>query len=206
MNLEEIHQRHAQSTSRVTELYYGGLADLREDLGLSPDERVERAWNVRDAAVELLRTATEQRNEELDKREAQLRRTLFGTPNGAIYPERQAAYTEALSRAAVADEEGLERMHRLAKKAGDSTLAKAVAAEAHERGRGDLLSEYLSGHPQARESYDELAAIPDADARQRTLDNVPRAIPQPRADQVQPREEELRLAKASRPRPLTNSG
>jgi hypothetical protein len=191
MNLEEIHQRHGQATNRVNELYYGGLADLREDIELTPDERTERAWNIRDAAIELMYTATEQRNAEIEKREGELRRSLFRVPNAIIYPERSAAYTKAIGDAALADDAGLERLHRAAKKTGDSTLARAVASEAHERGRTELLSEYLGAHPEAREAYDELASIPDADARERALDNVRRSIPEPRSEQVQPSAEAL---------------
>lgn len=191
MNFDEIQQKYGATMRRLTtELYDNGLVRLRDDANMDDAERTHKAWNLYDAARDLARQATEERNQQLAKREEQLTRSLFGAPNGfTVDASTKAAFTEALSRAATADDEGLERLAAAAKHTGDSTLWRATFTEAQRRERGDIAYEYLQAHERDRERYDELV-------------NAPQSIPEPRFAQVAPTPQAQRRAQAQDARPL----
>jgi hypothetical protein len=190
MNYDEIQQQYAKVMGRITnDLYHGGIERLRNDAGISPDERQHRAWNLYDQARDMAREATAERNERLAERERVLHRKLFGAPSGGLVPtdgHAKAAFTDAIGRAAVADDEALERMAAAAEHTGDSTLAKAVFAESHRRERGDLMQTYLQRYDDAREAFGEFSEIPSAEERERSLERAPEAIPAPTFQQIAP--------------------
>ncbi len=80
------------------------------------------------------------------------------------------AYTEALTSATLADDDGLSALAAMARKTNSKTLEKAIFAVAHERGRGELTHDILQRNEKARELYEELLQIPDADARIEALE------------------------------------
>jgi hypothetical protein len=141
-------------------------------------QRTEEAWAAHDTANTLMHQATQQRNEALEKRERELMKHLFGASG------QESA--DALARAAMADDEQLASLSRMAAKTGSRGLARAVFIEAHERGRGDLMNEYLQSNPEARPYFEELVSIPGPEERERTLSNASTVIPEPTAEQVRP--------------------
>ncbi len=195
MNFDEIQQTYARTMGRITNtFYYGGIESLRNDGELSADERQHRAWNLYDGARDMARQATAERNEKLAERERSLHRRLFGAPSALLSVDApaKAAFTDAIGRAAVADDEALARMAAAAEHTGDSVLAKAVFAESHRRGRGDLMQDYLHRYPEAQEAFGEFSQIPSAEERERSLERAPQAIPEPRYSQVAPTPEAQR--------------
>ncbi len=189
MNFDEIQQHYARTMGRITNtFYYGGIESLRNDGELSADERQHRAWNLYDGARDMARQATAERNEKLAERERSLHRRLFGAPSALLSVDApaKAAFTDAIGRAAVADDEALARMAAAAEHTGDSILAKAVFAESHRRGRGDLMQDYLRSYPEAREAFGEFSRIPSAEERERAVERAPNAVPEPTAPQIAP--------------------
>ena len=206
MDLEAIHQKYGEVVANVTtSMYYNGLQSIRDDGTLDEHERTERAWNLYDEAKKRLVEATERRNVELEKREDELRRSLFGGPGMFADPAERAAFSESLGRAALADDEALDRLAAAAEYTGNTTLAKAVFAEANRRGRGDIEETYLRRYPVERDKFSELKQIPDAEARANALDNATRvmSMSEPSWTDVAPTPDAQRIAnEAKRARPL----
>ncbi len=192
MDYNEIQQGYSKVMGKVTSTYYGGLERLRNNGDLSEGERQHQAWSIYDHARELTRQATAERNQKLAERERSLKRKLFGDPGGGLVPAEaatRAAFSDAIGRAAVADDDALARMAAAAEHTGDSVLARAVFAESHRRGRGDLMQHYLQGNDEAREKFGEFSQIPSTEERERSLERAPQAIPEPTSAQIAPTRE-----------------
>jgi hypothetical protein len=187
MNLDSIHQEYAHAVQNTTELFYGALEEIKANRDLDADERAREAWAAHAAAREALGRAAALRNEALAGRQDALERKLFRGPNALSNEAGHANYTRALEQVAAADDATLEHMGKLAQKTRNGALSRAVFAEAHERGMGELVSRYLSGHDEDSEVYEELSSIPDEAARDQALDNVAQAIPESTTAQVTPR-------------------
>jgi hypothetical protein len=80
----------------------------------------------------------------------------------------------------------------MAGRAGDtrnSTLAKAVAAEAHARQRPDIAMGALAWQPKRLEAYKELVSIPDAETRAERVDRAQTSLPLPQMSRLRPTRE-----------------
>jgi len=100
----------------------------------------------------------------------------------ALEGELEAAKEEAQT---VRTEWANERQQAV-EQASDGTLARAVFTVAYNRQRGDLVSAYLSSHESDADVFEELRQIPDAESREKAIENVEASIPAPMESQVKP--------------------
>jgi hypothetical protein len=90
-----------------------------------------------------------------------------------------------------------ERLQLMAGRAADTkntTLAKAVAAEAHARQRPDIAMGALAWLPKKLEAYQELLVIPDAETRADRVDRAQASIPLPSMARLRPTLEQRETA------------
>jgi hypothetical protein len=163
--LQEFHGKVGQIDDDL-EAIKDGVRGVVADGHVPADEIVDTLHEAYDEADGEYAAALEARNEKLAQRGAQLRAELFGAPSGAAGP----AFTNALTRAANADDDQLTALAQLAATTGDSTLGRAVFATAVQRGRADLGLPWLEANPEARKAFTELGTMPTPEERERALD------------------------------------
>jgi len=159
-------QIQGEFDSKLGQITSGLLGSTKDDLrsvvadGDHPaDVIVDAMHEAYDEADGEYAAAVEERNRKLAERAAELRAELFGAPSGAA----GAAFTNALTEAANADDDQLTALAELAATTGDTTLGRAVFAASVQRGRSDLGIPWLEAHPETREAFAELGTMPTAD-------------------------------------------
>jgi hypothetical protein len=174
-NTESINQKYSEQFGKNNDLLAAHYDEVRRDLGLSDDERAARAIEGHSRGSVYLHQLETWRAEALDEREADLKDDLFAA---------QLAALDATD----------ERLQLMAGRAGDtrnSTLAKAVAAEAHARQRPDIAMGALAWQPKRLAAYKELVSIPDAETRAQRVDRAQTSLPLPQMSRLKPTTEQL---------------
>lgn len=181
---QEILNRLAQAQGKITTYYFGQLDGLKDAEELDLHERAERAFAAFDLSNKLLTQAMEQRNEQLERRERELKRHLFGAPGYLASNEQHQQFASALAQAATATDEQLASMADLAAKTGSSIVGKAVFAAAHERNLGQVMSTYLQNNPAERDYFEELSSMPPVEQREEQLRTAGTILSPPTTFQV----------------------
>ena len=155
--------------------YLDRLTD-EQRMDLMREQKTERAGAARREALEAYTAAVEGYHEGL---QGHLKGHLFGVggPDGAA----------ALSRTVTASEGELAAYLDVAEQAGNRDLARAVFVAAKRRGSGDLMARYFDNvDPEARELYQEWAAIPPAEVLERQREGIERVVAEPDPDRLMP--------------------
>jgi len=193
MNTEEINQTYAQKFGENDTLLQGHYDQVQRDFDLSEDERADQALDGHKRASVYLHGLEEWRSAALDEREADLRDDLFAaaTVNGydgsVVREDANTAQVVAID----ASDEKLQVMASRAAKTKNTTLAKAVAAEADARERPDIAMAALKWLPPKLEAYEELMGIPGAEERAARLDRARTSFPLPSMTRLRPTAEML---------------
>ncbi len=191
MNAEEIDQTFNEKFGENNDLLAAHYDGVQRDLGLSDDDRADKAIEGHRRGSAYLVELETWRAAALEEREADLRDDLFSaaTVNGfdgsVVKEDANAAQLAALD----ATDEKLQLMASRAAKTKNTTLAKAVAAEADARARPDLALSALGWLPAKREAYEELMGIPAAEERAARLDRAQTSIPLPQMARLRPTRE-----------------
>jgi hypothetical protein len=195
-NIESINEKYSEKFGENNDLLQDHYGQVQRDLSLSDDDRAARAIDGHNRASAYLHQLETWRAEALDEREADLRDDLFSaaTVNGfdgsVVKEDANAAQLAALD----ATDEKLQLMASRAAKTKNTTLAKAVAAEADARARPDLALSALGWLPAKREAYEELMGIPAAEERAARLERAQTSIPLPSMSRLRPTTEALKMA------------
>jgi hypothetical protein len=204
MNAEEINQTYAQKFGENNDLLAAHYDGVQRELDLTDDARAERAIEGHRRGSAYLVELETWRTAALEEREADLRDDLFAAAtvngfDGSVVKED--ANTTQLAALDASD----ERLQLMAGRAADTkntTLAKAVAAEAHARQRPDIAMGALAWLPKKREAYEELMGVPNAEERAARLDRAQTSIPLPSMARLRPtleqRETQGRIEAANR--------
>jgi hypothetical protein len=191
MNAEEINQTYAQKFGENDTLLQGHYDQVQRDLALTDDERAGRAIEGQERASVYLHELETWRAEALDERIGDLKDTLFavaavnGFDGSVVKEDANAAQLAALD----APDEKLQLMAGRAADTKNTTLAKAVAAEAHARQRPDIAMGALAWLPKRLEAYEELVSIPDAETRAQRVGRAQTSIPLPSMARLRPTRE-----------------
>ncbi len=196
MNAEEINQTYAQKFGENDTLLQGHYDGVQRELDLSEDARAERAIEGHRRGSAYLVELETWRTAALEERESDLRDDLFSVAtvngfDGSVVKE-DANTTQLAAIAATA--ETLQVMASRAAQTKNTTLAKAVAAEADARERPDLALSALGWLPAKREAYEELMGIPGAEERAARLDRARTSIPLPQMSRLRPTTEQRETA------------
>ncbi len=204
MNTEEINAAYDKNFGENNNLISAHYDGVQRDLALSDDERAAKALEGHNRASAYLHQLETWRAEALDERVADLKDDLFSaaTVNGfdgtVVREDANTAQLAALD----APDEKLQLMAGRAADTKNSTLAKAVAAEAHARDRADIAMGALAWLPKKLEAYKELVGIPDAETRAQRVDRAQTSIPLPQMSRLRPtteaQETAIRIEAASR--------
>jgi hypothetical protein len=193
VNTEEINGTYAQKFGENDTLLQGHYDGVQRDFDLTDDERAGQAIEGQERASVYLHQLEEWRSAALAEREADLRDDLFSaaTVNGfdgsVVKEDANAAQLATID----APDEKLQVMASRAASTKNTTLAKAVAAEADARIRPDIAMAALKWLPQKLEAYLELVDIPDAEERAARLDRTQTSIPLPNMIRLRPTAEML---------------
>ena len=191
MNAEEINQTYAQKFGENDTLLQGHYDQVQRDLALTDDERADKGIEGQERASVYLHELETWRAEALDERIGDLKDTLFavaavnGFDGTVVKEDANAAQLAALD----ATDPRLQLMAGRAADTKNTTLAKAVAAEAHARDRADIAMGALAWLPKKREAYEELVSIPDAETRADRVDRAQTSIPLPQMSRLRPTRE-----------------
>jgi len=191
MNAEEINQTYAQKFGENDTLLQGHYDQVQRDLALTDDERAGKGIEGQQRASVYLHELETWRAEALDERIGDLKDTLFavaavnGFDGTVVKEDANAAQLAALD----ATDPRLQLMAGRAADTKNTTLAKAVAAEAHARDRADIAMGALAWLPKKREAYEELMNIPDAETRADRVDRAQTSIPLPNMSRLRPTRE-----------------
>ncbi len=192
-NTESINQKYSEQFGQNNDLLAAHYDEVQRDLSLSEDDRAARAIDGHNRASAYLHQLETWRAEALDERESDLRDDLFtvaavtGYDGTVVKEDANAAQLAALDASD-------ERLQLMAGRAGDTkntTLAKAVAAEAHARQRPDIAMGALAWQPKRLEAYKELVSIPDAETRAQRVDRAQTSLPLPQMSRLKPTTEQL---------------
>ena len=203
-NIESINEKYSEKFGENNDLLQDHYGQVQRDLNLSDDDRAARAIEGHNRASAYLHQLETWRAEALDEREADLKDDLFSaaTVNGfdgtVVREDANTAQLAALD----APDEKLQLMAGRAADTRNTTLAKAVAAEAHARQRPDIAMGALAWLPKKREAYEELVSIPDAETRAQRVDRAQTSIPLPNMSRLRPtreaQETAIRIANSER--------
>jgi len=203
-NTESINGKYSEQFGENNDLLAAHYDEVQRDLSLSDDDRAAKALEGHNRASAYLHQLETWRAEALDERVADLKDDLFSaaTVNGfdgtVVREDANAAQLAALD----APDEKLQLMAGRASDTKNTTLAKAVAAEAHARQRPDIAMGALAWLPKKREAYEELINIPDAETRADRVDRAQTSIPLPQMNRLRPtleqRETQDRIANSAR--------
>ena len=191
MNAEEINQTYAQKFGENDTLLQGHYDQVQRDLALTDDERAGKGIEGQQRASVYLHELETWRAEALDERIGDLKDTLFavaavnGFDGTVVKEDANAAQLAALD----ATDPRLQLMAGRAADTKNTTLAKAVAAEAHARDRADIAMGALAWLPKKREAYEELVSIPDAETRAQRVDRAQTTLPLPSMARLRPTRE-----------------
>jgi hypothetical protein len=204
MNTEQIDQTFNEKFGENNDLLAAHYDGVQRELDLTDDARAGRAIEGQERASVYLHELETWRTAALEEREADLRDDLFSvaTVNGfdgsVVKEDANGAQLLAID----ASDEKLSLLANRAAKTKNTTLAKAVAAEADARERPDLALSALGWLPARREAYEELLGIPAAEERAARLDRARTSIPLPSMARLRPtleqRETASRIEAASR--------
>ena len=188
MNTDSINQTYAQKFGENDTLLAAHYDGVQRDFDLSEDERADRALDGQQRASVYLHGLEEWRSAALDEREADLRDDLFAAAtvngyDGSVV--REDANTAQIATIDASDEK-LQVMASRAAKTKNTTLAKAVAAEADARERPDIAMSALKWLPAKLEGYEELMGIPGAEERAARLDRARTSLPLPNMSRLRP--------------------
>ena len=196
MNAEEINQTFNEKFGENNDLLAAHYDGVQRELDLSEDARAERAIEGHRRGSAYLVELETWRTAALEEREADLRDDLFAaaTVNGfdgsVVREDANTAQLAALD----ATDEKLQLMASRAAKTKNTTLAKAVAAEADARERPDLALSALGWLPKKREAYEELMSVPTAEERAARLERAQTSIPLPSMARLRPTLEQRETA------------
>ena len=191
MNAEQIDQTYAQKFGENDTLLQGHYDQVQRDLALTDDERAGKGIEGQQRASVYLHELETWRAEALDERIGDLKDTLFavaavnGFDGTVVKEDANAAQLAALD----ATDPRLQLMAGRAADTKNTTLAKAVAAEAHARQRPDIAMGALAWLPKRLEAYKELVSIPDAETRAQRVDRAQTSIPLPNMSRLRPTRE-----------------
>ena len=147
---------------REIEYVEGPHADIltdRQRAEIAATQKAERAGAKGEEYRREYQALMEERNEAVRTRKRALREQLFGVQDAG-----------ALSRAALASDAELGAMLKLAVRADNAELGRAVFTAAEQRGLGDLMNRYFDQmNPEAGELYQEFKAAPSEENLQRRL-------------------------------------
>ena len=204
MNAEEINQTYAQKFGENDTLLQGHYDQVQRDLALTDDERAGRAIEGQERASVYLHQLEEWRTAQLEERENDLRDDLFAvrTVNGYDGTVTKEDANGAQLVAIEASDEKLQVLANRAAQSKNSTIARAVSAEAHARDRHDIAMHALGWLPAKHEAYTELMSVPTAEERAARLDRARTSIPLPSMSRLRPtteqRETQGRIEAANR--------
>lgn len=200
---QQIQEAYEKGLSNITGHYFGALDELKNEAESDDTERSNYSWGAYDTARMLIRQATEERNEAFEKRAGELKRKLFGGPSALLGSEQaRREYDEAVRTVSQQPWQVGDFM-AIAQKTGNQALARAAFAVADETGEELVVNEFLNRNPDAREHYEELRAIPDAESRAEAVERAPEALIQPTESMVRPTPEAHDRAQAAKQyRPL----
>ena len=191
MNAEQIDQTFNEKFGENNDLLQDHYGQVQRDLNLSDDDRAARAIEGHNRASAYLHQLETWRAEALDERIGDLKDTLFavaavnGFDGTVVKEDANAAQLAALD----ATDPRLQLMAGRAADTKNTTLAKAVAAEAHARDRADIAMGALAWLPKRLEAYKELVSIPDAETRAQRVDRARTSIPLPQMSRLRPTRE-----------------
>ncbi len=193
MNTEAINEAYNEKFGENDSLLQQHYDQVQRDFDLSEDERADRALDGQQRASVYLHGLEEWRSAALDEREADLRDDLFAAAtvngyDGSVV--REDANTAQIATIDASDDR-LQLMASRAASTKNTTLAKAVAAEADARIRPDIAMAALKWLPQKLEAYLELVDIPGAEERAARLDRTQTSIPLPSMSRLRPTAEML---------------
>ncbi len=188
MNADQIDQAYNRNFGENNDLLAAHYDGVQRELDLSEDDRAARAIEGHNRASAYLHQLETWRAEALDERVADLKDDLFSAAtvngfDGSVVKED--ANTTQLAAIDATDEK-LQLMAGRASDTKNTTLAKAVAAEAHARQRPDIAMGALAWLPKKREAYEELMNIPDAETRADRVDRAQTSIPLPNMSRLRP--------------------
>jgi hypothetical protein len=196
MNAEEINQTYAQKFGENNDLLAAHYDGVQRELDLTDDARAGKAIEGHRRGSAYLVELETWRAAALEEREADLRDDLFSaaTVNGfdgsVVKEDANAAQLAALD----ATDPRLQLMAGRAADTKNTTLAKAVAAEAHARDRADIAMGALAWLPKRLEAYKELVSIPDAETRAQRVDRAQTSLPLPSMARLRPTLEQREAA------------
>jgi hypothetical protein len=203
-NIESINEKYSEKFGENNDLLQDHYGQVQRDLSLSDDDRAARAIDGHNRASAYLHQLETWRTAALEEREADLRDDLFaaaavnGFDGSVVKEDANAAQLATID----ATDEKLQLMANRAAKTKNTTLAKAVAAEADARARPDLALSALGWLPAKREAYEELMGIPAAEERAARLERARTSIPLPSMSRLRPtleqRETQGRIEAANR--------
>ncbi len=204
MNKEQIDQTFNEKFGENDTLLQGHYDQVQRDLALTDDERAGRAIEGQERASVYLHQLEEWRTAQLEERESDLRddlfsvRTVTGYDGTVTKEDANGAQLAAID----ASDERLQVLANRAAQSKNSTIARAVAAEAHARDRHDIAMHALGWLPAKHEAYTELMSVPTAEERAARLDRARTSIPLPQMSRLRPtteqRETQGRIEAANR--------
>jgi hypothetical protein len=204
MNTEQIDQTFNEKFGENNDLLAAHYDGVQRDLALTDDERAGRAIEGQERASVYLHQLEEWRTAQLEERENDLRDDLFAvrTVNGYDGTVTKEDANGAQLVAIEASDEKLQVLANRAAQSKNSTIARAVSAEAHARDRHDIAMHALGWLPAKREAYEELMSVPTAEERAARLDRARTSIPLPSMSRLRPtteqRETQGRIEAANR--------
>ncbi len=196
MNAEQIDQTFNEKFGENNDLLAAHYDGVQRDLALTDDERAGRAIEGQERASVYLHELETWRAEALDERIGDLKDTLFavaavnGFDGSVVKEDANTAQLAALD----ATDPRLQLMAGRAADTKNTTLAKAVAAEAHARQRPDIAMGALAWLPKRLEAYKELVSIPDAETRAQRVDRAQTSLPLPSMSRLRPTTEQRETA------------
>ncbi len=188
MNTEAINEAYNEKFGENDGLLQQHYDGVQRDFNLGEDERADRALDGQRRASAYLVQLEEWRSAALAEREADIRDDLFSaaTVNGydgsVVKEDANAAQLASID----AEDARLQLMASRAAKTKNTTLAKAVAAEADARERPDIAMAALKWLPKKLEAYEELMIIPGAEERAARLERARTSLPLPAMSRLRP--------------------
>jgi hypothetical protein len=188
VNTEAINEAYNRNFGENNDLLAAHYDGVQRELDLTDDDRAARAIDGHNRASAYLHQLETWRTAQLAEREADLKDDLFSAAtvngfDGSVVKED--ANTTQLAALDASD----ERLQLMAGRAADTkntTLAKAVAAEAHARQRPDIAMGALAWLPKRLEAYKELVSIPDAETRAERVNRAQTSLPLPQMSRLRP--------------------
>ena len=192
-SLAEINQEHARNATEIMLDYEDAKRQITEDMSLpdgaylerlSPDQRraalgEHKAARADEAYQETRKAYTaevERHHGELAQRRTHLKERLF-----------KVEAADAVARTVFASDEDLATLMDRAVFTDNHELARAVFAEAAQRGAGDLLHRYFNEvDSEARSAYAEWSELPSEEALERQVENITRVVQPPDYERLMP--------------------